>query len=270
MLTALNIEEHTTGVWRFLRRNRIRVEHRYCDDAAVKSVVYEHHRGRIGWGAIDRFVKAQRNRLLCPETLSLPRESGYKRFSSSLLSRRLCENAALYLLRSVERGGMKVVLRDNSGDSVGLCEHLIDYCGLLTVLTDATALYTAQAEELLNKRGAVLRVCRDAGCLRDADLIIAPEALTQTLPCRSTALILTGERPSAPQHAPVIDEYDIELPSKYRALCPPFLDERYFAEALFASGVRELGSEIFSRCGDGVVLHTRMSLVQLLKSLSSS
>lgn len=271
MLTALNIEEHASGMLRFLCRNRIRVEHRYCADASVKCVTYEHHRGKIGWTTIDRFVKAQRNRVLCPKELDLPRDSGYKRFDNPALNRRMCENAAIYLLRASGLHGLKVVMIDEVGDSAGLCESLTGYCDMLYILTDATELYAAQADYLLNEKGAVLRVSRDAGCLRGADLIIAPAKLTKSLPCRSGALILTGEKPSAPQNCTAVYEYFFDLPSKYRELCPPFLDEMYFASALFAAaGVRELGSEIFTRCGDGATLHTRMSLTQLLKSPTNS
>lgn len=263
MLTALNIEEYPSGMLRFLRRNRIRVEHRYCDDAAVKCVTYEQRRGKIGWNSIDRFIKAQRNRVLCPAELKLPADCGYKRFESNLLSKRMCENAALYLLRACGLQGVKVVLTDESGDSAGLCEFLTDHCDMLYVVTDMTELYAAQSDYLLNEKGAVLRVCRDNSCLRDADMIIAPSKLTKTLPCRSSALILTCEKPSAPQNCTAVYEYFIDLPSKYRELCPPFLDEMYFASALFAAaGVRGLGGEIFSRCGDGCVIHTRKSLVR--------
>ena len=268
MLTAFNIEEHSSGVLRFLRRNRIRVEHRYCDDASLKCVTYEHHRGKIGWNAVDRFIKAQRNHVLCPPELVLPSDSGYKRFTSTRLSRRMCENAALYLLRTAALGGLKVVLIDEAGDSVGLCEWLTDHCELLTVLTGTTDVYAAQADYLLNEKGAVIRVCRDTGCLRDADLVIAPAALTHTLPCRSRAMILTGEKPTSPQNCTAVYKYFIDLPAKYRELCPAFLDEMYFAEALFVmGGIHALGSEVFSRCGDGNVIHTRLSLVRRLKAL---
>ena len=271
MLTALQIEEHQSGFFRFLRHNRIRVEHRYSDAAALKCVTYEHYRGRIGWTAIDRFVKAQRNRVLCPPGLELPAESGYKRFVSPELDRRMCENAALYLLREADRRGCKVVLIDTGGDSIGICEHLTAYCDPLYVVTKAAPLYAAQSEYLLNEKGAALRICRTADCLRGADLILAPEQLTERLPCSADALILTAEKPAVRQSCTSIYDYEIELPQKYRELCPDFLDEMYFASALYAAAqAHELGSEVFTRCGDGVVLHTRRSLVSAFKNRVNS
>lgn len=267
MMTALHIEEHDGGFFRLLRRNRIRVEHRYCDSAQLKCLTYEHYRGRIGWTGIDRFVKAQRNRVLCDPDLPLPKDCGYRRYVSHELSRRMCENAALYLLRAAKVKGIKVVLIDNVGDRVGLTENLSDYCDPVYVVTGATEIYAAQAEYLLNEKGAALRICRGNTCLRDADLIIAPEKLTDTLCCPRDALILTGEIPGKTQNAAVIWEYFFDLPQKYRELCPGFLREMYFASALYAmAGAKELGAELFTRCGDGVTLHTRESLVNLLKN----
>ena len=271
MMTALQIEDRRSGLFRFLRRNRIRVEHRYCDSASLKCITYEHYRGKIGWQAIDRFVKAQRNRLLCPPALELPVQSGYKRFVSYELSRRMCENAALFLLRSVGCRGVRTVLIDHDGDSAGLCEYLADLCDPVCVITHAAGLYALQADYLLNEKGAALRICSSDDCLADADLIIAPQRLCKTLPCPPQALILTGEKPEAEQNAPAIYDYYFELPSKYRELCPPYLDEMAFASALFVmAGARELGSEVFTRCGDGCVLHTRMSLAEALKNRLNS
>ena len=267
MMTALQIEEHDGGIFRFLRRNRIRVEHRYCDAAALKCVTYEHYRGKVNWQAIDRFVKAQRNRVLCPPDMILPADSGYKRYVSHELSRRMCENAALYLLRTAQCRGVKAVLVDPSGDSVGMTGYLAEYCDPVYAVSDAVDLYEAQAEYLLNEMGAALRVCRGKDCLYNADLIIAPQQLTEALPCPSNALILTGEKPAVPQNATAVYEYFIDLPSKLQQLCPPFLREMYFASALYATAqVRALGSEVFSRCGDGNILHTRMSLAETFKN----
>ena len=265
MMTALHIEEHKRGWLNFFRRNRIRVEHRYCDTATLKCVTYEHYRGKVSWTSIDRFVKAQRNRVLCAPELQLSAENGYMRFVSAQLSRRMCENAALYLLRTAKERVIKAVLADDSGDSAGLCEYLAEYCDPVVVMSTAAEVYAEQAEYLLSEKGASLKLCRDTRCLRDAELIIAPARITEALPVSAGALILTGEKPVAEQNAATVYEYFFELPSKYQKLCPAFLDEMYFASALYAmAGAKELGSEVFTKCGDGVTIHTRKSLEALL------
>ena len=271
MITALNIEDYSregiAALLNLFRHNRIRARHMYCDTAAVKSLCYERYRGKVSWAAIDRFVGSQRRQVLCAETLELPPESGLKRFESPALSRRMCENAAVALLRSTDRRDIRVALVDSSGESAQLCESLSDFADPLYVVTDAADVYIAQAEYLLSEKGAALRVSRSSGCLRYADLIIAPARIQSDLDCSSDAVILSGELPDVRQNAPVVYEYFFELPKKYQDIKPPYLDDMYFASALYAlAGARELGSELFTRCGDGSIIHTRMSLTETLTS----
>ena len=270
MLTALNIEEYTgkgfRGLFSFLRHNRIRVEHLYCDSAAVKSVVYEHRRGRISWASIDRFVKSSRGALLCPEGLGLPAGDGYRRYACRELSRRMCENAALYLMSELADPRMRVVLIDSSGERAGLCPFLVGDTDSLLIVTRSPHLYLREADRILEEHGAVIRISAGTSDLSFADLIIAPEAIDRELNCAPDAVILSGEPPLVRQNAPVISEYLFDLPEKYRSVKPPYLDEMYFAEALYGiGGVHELGSSVFRRCYDGRVLHTRSSLLQQLR-----
>jgi len=265
MITALDIRDYTgSSLLRFLHHNRIRVEHLYCDSAAVKSVTYEHYRGKVGWAAIDRFVKGQRGSLLCRSDIELP--EGYKRFESSALSRRMCENAALYLLRASAIADTKVALIDRAGECFDLCEHLTEFADPVYVVTEAADLYSEYAEYLLAEKGAALRVSKSGNCLHDADLIVSPEGISFDMGCQPTAVVLSGEKPAVHQSAPVIYDYCFDLAKKYRDLKPEHLGEMYFASALYSmSRASELGSELFTRCGDGTVIHTRRSLTEFLK-----
>lgn len=270
MLTALNIEEFANrrglrGVLSRLRRNRVRVEHLYCDSAAVRSVVYEHRRSRISWSMIDRFVGTERRRVLCPHALTLSASDGYRRFADRGLSRRMCENAALWLLHEARDQNVRVALIDRDGERADLCRWLTQDTDSLLVLTARPQFYLREADRMLEEHGAVIRVSADAD-LSDADLIIAPDALTSDVGCADDALILSGVAPNVRQRAPVIYEWIFDLADKYRAICPPYLDEMYFAAALYSlGGIHELGSEVFRRCYDGTVLHTRMSLLAQLR-----
>ena len=273
MLTALCIEEYSrkgiVGLFHLLRHNRIRVEHLYCDSVAVKSIVYEHRRGKISWTAIDRFVRTQRGQVLCTEQTALPAQSGYRRFVGSELSRRMCENAALYLLQEAGGRPVRVALVDDSGESIGLCTYLTDCTDCLLVNTRARVmrLYLHEADRMLEERGAAIRVVPGGCDLSGYDLIIAPAALQRDVRCAADAVVLSGEAPRVRQNAPVIREYLFDLPQKYRDVMPPYLDEMYFASALYSlGGVHELGSSVFRRCWDGRVLHTRASLLELLQT----
>lgn len=274
MLIALNIEEYArTGIGRMLnlfRHNRIRVGHLYCDSAAVRSVVYEHRRGRISWETIGRFVRERRASLLCPEGLDLPEESGLRRFCGHLLNRRLCENAALYLLRAAAHASVparvSTALIDDSGEHAALCPYLADETDCLTVVTRSPGLYLSEADRILEERGAVVHISTGDSPLAEADLILSPGALTRAFPCAPDAVILSGEPAAVTLNAPVVCGYTFDLPDKYRSIRPPYLDEMYFAEALYAlGGAHELGASMFRRCYDGRILHTRVSLLEQLR-----
>ena len=268
MLTALNIEDHrrsgALGLLSALRRNRIRVEHSYNDSAALKSVVYELRRRNVNWSAIDRFVKWERGRVLCRPDIRLP--DGWRRFTSSELNVRLCENAALWLLREAGDLHARVVLIDPAGERASLCAYLSDCTDSLSVITDNARLYLDEADRLLEERGAVVSVGRSPDILRSADLVIAPHTFPESFSCPEDAVVLSANPPGRNTDAQVVYEYFFDLPEKYRSMCPPYLDAMYFASALYSlAGAHELGSAVFRRCGDGRVIHTRPSLLQRFK-----
>ena len=270
MITAFSLVDKTASgpgaLLNLLRRNRIRVEHLYCDSVALKSVTYERFRGQINWTSVDRFIDGDRVRLLCREGVDLPAERGYRRFASDELNRRLCENAALYLVRHIAADHVNVALIDDTGESAGFCSYLLDETDRLTVVTKKPRLYLRESDRLIEEKGAILTVSRTDSPLKTADLIIAPAPLMRDLRCAADAVILSAAAPTVAQNAPVISEYTIDLPEKLSAIKPAYLDEMYFAGAMYVlAGAHELGSSVFRRCTDGVVIHTRQSLLERLK-----
>lgn len=270
MITAFQIADKTArgpgSMFRIFRRNRIRVEHLYCDAAAVKSITYECFRGRVNWTTVDRFIPSKRALILCREGTGLPAERGYRRFVSDELRTRLCENTAMYLMNNIEEPNVRVALIDDNGDHTALCGCLADNTDSLCVITRKPRLYLDEAERLLEEKGAAIRVSKSLSPLKTADLIIAPARLERDLHCAGDAVILSASEPAVAQNAPVIFDYSIDLPEKFRAVKPDFLDELYFASAMYTlAGAHELGSSIFRRCSDGSVIHTRASLLQCLK-----
>ena len=269
MITALNIEEKKSrGVLSFLRlkTNKIRVEHLYCDKAAIKCITYEKYRKTVDWNAIDRFVKSQRNHLLCPADLELS-EKGYRRFESFELSKRMCENAALYLLSEAKDKDLTVSLIDPSGEYVPIPRDLFDFCGRVTVVTDCEDLYLDEAARLLEEKGAVLCVSKSRDALLDADIIIAPDRIEEPLPVRPQAILFTSQSPLVEIGCCVIYKYFFDLPQKYESIRPVFLEPMYFAEAMYTlANAHELSDSVFRYCSDGVTVHTRKSLTEFLKT----
>lgn len=271
MITAVEIEDkRKKGFFSFFpfRTNKIRVEHLYCDRAAVKCVTYEQYRRDVNWCVLDRFIKAQRNHLLCRKDLVLP-EKGYKRFESFELCARMAENAGLYALENAGRKDLNVVLWDNNGESVGLSRWLLDHSDSVTVITESTSLYLDEASLLLEEKGAVLRVTRSLAPLSHADLIISADQITEPVSVKKDAVIFTSQKPSVPIPCRVISDYWFDLPEKYENIRPAFLEPMYFASALYAmAGVYELGAELFRYCRDEKSVHTRNSVKEFFKTAS--
>lgn len=270
MITAFHLVDNTASGARALLNlfchNRIRVEHLYCDSVALKCVTYERRRGKVNWTSVDRFIHGGRSRLLCREEIALPAERGYHRFSSDELRLRLCENAALYLIANLDAPSVRVALIDDSGDLAGLCTYLVDATDCVAVVTQKPQLYLEEADRILTEKGAVISISKSVNSLKNADLIIAPARIDRDLRCADDAVILSSVEPTVAQNAPVIYDYYFDLPEKYRELKPDFLDELYFASAMYTlAGAHELGSSIFRRCSDGRTIHTRQSLLDCLK-----
>lgn len=270
MITAFDLSDNTASgpraVLNLFRHNRIRIEHLYCDSVALKSVVYERRRGRVNWSTVDRFISGGRRQLLCREGMALPSSRGYRRFESCELDLRLCENAALYLLNNIDAPHLNVVLLDDNGDHTGMCTYLSDATDRVSIVTAKPRLYLTEADRLMEEKGAVINVTKSDTPLKTADLIIAPASLSRDVDCADDAVILSAFAPTVSQNAPVIRGYWFDLPQKYRDVKPDYLEDMYFASAMYVlSGAHELGSYVFRRCCDGVSVHTRKSLLGLLK-----
>ena len=272
MLTALNIVTpySKSKFKKFLgifRHNKIKVEHLYCDSAALKNITYIQNKKRINWNMIDKFVKSQRNHLLCCEELCLPKEFGYKRFVSNELNERMCTNAAIYLLEKLNNTNIRVALIDKSGAYIELVSFLVDFTDTLYIYTESVENYLSEADRILYEKGAAIHITRDEKAIMDFDLYIAPECLQKALNCSEDALILSAQEPKSCQRAKTIYKYFFDLPTKYDLIKPKYLDDMYFAGALYSMcRAYELGSYTFKFCATDESVHTRASLLNILQT----
>ena len=271
MLTALNITTpySKSKFNKFLgifRHNKIKVEHLYCDSAALKNITYIQNKKRINWNTIDKFVKSQRNHLLCSEELCLPKEIGYKRFVSNELNERMCTNAAIYLLEKLNNTNVKVAVIDKSSAYIELANYLIDFTDTLYIYTESVENYLSEADHILYEKGAAIHITRDEKAITDFDLYIAPECLQKKINCSENALILSAQEPKVSQKAKTVYKYFFDLPPKYDLIKPKYLDDMYFAGALYSMcRAYELGSYTFKFCTSDESVHTRASLLNILQ-----
>ena len=272
MLTALNIitpekRSFFSNLLSVIRGNTIKVQHLYFDSVALKSITYTQNRKKINWNAIDKFTKEQRTKLLCCENMILPKDKGYRRYESFELNSRLCTNLALYLLKNISHSeNLTVGLIDDNAlyDELGF--RLVDFTDKVYIFTKKHDAYIPVTERLLDEKGAVITVTKNLGKLKFCDLVIAPELIKMKLPLSENALVLTSQKPVAETDALTLYNYFFDLPKKYLSVKPDYLDDMYFASALYSLlKIYKLGSFVPRLCSGNNDIHTPSSLCNVLK-----
>ena len=255
-----------------LKGDKIKVEIRQAMDIELKCVEYINRSGKVNYKKLDKVIGAQRNRVLCPSDTELPKKLGYKRFESGDFTRRLCTNTAITLLSSLKGASISVGLLDCDASYLALPQYLLKYTDTVVVVTNEYDIYSEVAQDILCELGAPLRLSKTVRSLELCDLIIAPKGLTPDINPKPDAVVLTDKKPQKHMDCSVIYGYDITLSKELEAECPDYLDETYFAGALYTMGRKhELGAVVpqFLKCEDKI--HTISSLINLLyKSIAKT
>lgn len=276
MITALNIVKPSRKTFfsktvPFVRGNKIKVDHLYSDFVAIKSITYTQNRKKANWNTIDKFVKAQRNHILCNEDIPLPKELGYKRFLSFDLNARLCTNLALYLLKYISKSeDITVGIVDDNALYEEFVYSIVNFTDKVCVVTKNYGAYVSLSNRLLDEKGAVIFITKNLSRLKDCDLIVAPELIKTPIQSKDSALILTAQKPKVTMNATTVYKYCFDLPADIKSAKPEYLDDMYFASALYSlSRVYKLGSIVPRILYSDNTVHTVSSLSNILKTRSS-
>ncbi len=266
MLTILSVEKpKKKGV--FFLGNKVYVEEKEAQGIRVKHIRYIHRTRKIRWDKIRKLALEESDRLLVSEELELPETSGLMRFKSYALKERLCLNTATAVLEFIKRQRQKlrVAVYDPEGIMIDSAEALLKFADTITVVTRMTGFYSAEAQRILEERGAVLKVSKSLKSFESAQLVVAPEKLRAVLPVSKQAVVLTVEKPGVPQRCRVYTDYDFALSKEMEALVSGEIGKVYFASALYALYRRfELGSVVPEAVVGEGVSHTPESLAKYL------
>lgn len=259
MLTALSVRvpekrEKWSGWRQRLRRDRVEVETRQARGVTLRHVTYTSYSGQLRLDKLDSAVGARRDGLLCSDKLIFPRQSGYRRFSSTAFSSRLCTNFALSILQACKNAGrLRVALYDPAAYCADYLFSLLEICADVTVVTSCFEPYFYVADRALNELGAAALVTKNRGELKNRDVIIAPRPVAEAISVEKTALVFTVARPCGQIGGTVFDRYQFRMPNGFAQLKPAELSEEYFCSALYTLGAQyELGSIVpLSAAGSG-------------------
>ena len=132
MITALSVkipekQKGLRAIAERLRRDRVEVEDREARGVRLRHVTYVSYSGELRLEKTLDAIGCQRGRVLCSERLIFPRASGFRRFSSTAFSSRICTNFALQTLsfcRSAPK--LRVALYDPAACCPDLLLHLLE------------------------------------------------------------------------------------------------------------------------------------------------
>lgn len=274
MITALSIltPENSRGIRRLfnsLRKDKVCVELKRARGVCIKHITYTSYKGNVNIDKIDRFIGAQRNHLLCDETINFPKESGYKRFHSSAFAARLCTNMALYVISKCKNPeNLKIGIYDTDGNLEGFLKCVLKFCADVTVITDRPENYYDELNSTMEELGATAVITNQRDGICNCDFVIAPYIICEKLPIKETALVLTGGNPKVDIKCFVYSKYYFKMPNGFDKIKPQELDEEYFCSALYTLGSQyELGSIIPKICRNNSTSQTIKSLCSYLDNL---
>lgn len=255
MITTLSVKfpEKSKGIKKLinkLRSDKVYSEIKKSRGVSVKQVTYISFSGKIRLDKLDATVGAQRNHLLCSAKLVFPENCGYRRFFSGAFLQRLCTNMALAAVKNCIKPEMlKIGIYDPDGDSHDILLQILKYCSDVAVVTNDFSSYNYELEKAMNELGATAVVTKCQSELADRNFVIAPASISETLPIKHDALVLTVKSPSEHINGLVYYKYHIRMPDGFDIIKPCEMEGTYFCSALYTLGGQyELGSLVPVLC----------------------
>lgn len=270
MITALSVKipERRRGVrgWaQRLRGDRVEVQTKEARGVTLRHVVYTSYSGELRLEKTFRAVGSGCGSLLCSERLIFPRASGYRRFSSTAFSARLCANFALAALsRCQSAASLRIGIYDPAAVCADLLYPLLERCNDVAVVTAAAAPYLCEAQRALEEMGAAALVTKSRSALEDRDLIIAPQRVEEPLALHE-AVLLTAAKPDRETGGVQLYRYRFRMPNGFDQIKPHELSEEYFCSALYTLGAQyALGSIVPLSAGGNRAEYTPEQLAKWL------
>lgn len=233
----------------------------------IKHIKYTSYSGKLKLEMIDKYIGAQRNHLVCSDSLKFPLNCGYKRFESYDFTIRLCTNMALAIIRNHNNPkSLRIGLYDVQATSADLLPLMLKFCSDIVVVTQNEPPYYQALDTAMEELGATAIVTKNIGELDNCNLIIAPQIISEILPIKQSAVVMTIDCPKIPILGNVFYKYYFKMPNGFDRIKPDELSEEYFCSVLYSLGAQyELGSIEPTICSNGITSQTVNSLLKLLE-----
>jgi len=253
MLTALTILDYSKGKKKYnlFKRDKTHLELVEYNNIKLVHITYYKYRDKIKWEKIRELTGNESKCVLCNKDVVFPKNSGLKRYTTNLLKERIVENTAIEVIKRCKTPteNIEVGLYDPEGTKSHIIKGILKYTGRLTVVTNVTEDYYNIYKQIISDTGAVIMFRKSVKALKNCNIIIAPQKITETLPVSSDAVVFTSEKPAVCQGGMVYNSYIIALSESYKEIKPHSLSDEYFAQALYDKGRQHrLGSVLPILC----------------------
>lgn len=270
MIAALNIVYEDKGrrlskIINKIKRDKITVELRRSRGICLAYVTYTSYNGKVNLDKLSGVVGSQRRRILCESWVDFPKNSDFVRFESNTFKARLCTNMTYQILKASNGSGIKLGIYDPQAVICDFMLNALEYCKNVLVVTDESKMYYTQLNRALDELGATAVITSNTDELGKCNLIIAPQSISTELSLKSSAIVLTTQKPIKPISGLVYYDYNFKIPTSFAKIKPDMLSDEYFCSALYTlENQYELGTITPNLCTNGTNSQTVSSILKFL------
>lgn len=242
MFVALEIiQKEPGGVFGRLRgmlvKPKLWLETGECAGAhyALLRVEASGRRDRIDWRAVERICGSYRNKLLLPEGLEPPIETGLVRPELRRFNDRVFQHTACEVIAQTRMPMYKRVLGfiDREAKYSHMLNELLRHYTSVRVVTDNLDRYHTEAERLLEELGAPVVVGTGLDSLAGCVLILSPGAFYTSQAAAFSCPVVAGDVFVAGGRCDLVTALRTVPGEPVRSACPAGIDPHDFAGALY-------------------------------------
>lgn len=233
MLCTIRVEESERKK-RVGKAIRCSVAKQQCED--VKAVHYkiDGFRNKRMWRKIANIIPRQAEAVLFAGNIYPDSESGITPFRAKEYYSTLAIRTGIESLKNsnINPNNIKIGLIDLKGEFFEIIQHLVGSTSDMRVVSENTLFYEQISDEMMYKYGAPITYGNSRELLRGCDIVFAPRVINEDLLLSQSTIIFTKCMPKYIQQGQFVHSSRVNLPYKWRSICPQGIDHTYFAAAL--------------------------------------
>ncbi len=258
-------------IFTFLMRDRLTEEYKEYEKLLVRQMHYISYRDKINCQVVYDRAGYEAKCLVCNDDIVFPPNSGLIRFRDNAFQKKITDNFAFEVLRTMENPHkLRIAFFDIDGSQRDFVDKLCEFTDNFIIITAEKNKYFEISEKMMEEKGVSLVLTNRIDRMKDAQLVIAPSRIMRIIDLSPKSIVLTGEKPCFDISAQCYFGYKAEVPSAYAEFMPKGMDEIYFLSCLYSKGrIRSLVKTIPKVAFNESTTCTVKSLAKYLDKLSA-